>query len=195
MHGLFEYIPLILFVAMLVVIAVIDARRRKIYNWEICVLVALWVVWAAFEIGHGLAQGDGSVSFANVLWMPFPIVDISVMQGLFAAVAFGGGTLVLTLVFERLSGNFAFGGGDIKLLFAIGLFLGIEREAIAVMIACVVFAVIALVRSVLLARNRPYSDPNGQDEPIEAGDRASLLQTTLPFGPFIALGAVISLLV
>ncbi len=100
-------IPSALFLVMLVAIAVVDLRRRKIYNWEIGVIVAIWLAWAAFEIVPKVLQGAGLIGAAST---PFPITGVSMVESLMAALLFGGGSLMLTLAFEFLSGRFAFGG-------------------------------------------------------------------------------------
>ena len=49
----------------------------------------------------------------------------------------GGGLLVLTTVYELVRRKEAFGGGDIKLMAVLGLFLGLERGVICLLTACV----------------------------------------------------------
>lgn len=185
-------IPSALFLVLLAIIAVIDLRERKIYNWEIGLLVAVWVVWAAFEIVPEVSQRTGFIGAASV---PFPITGVSMVESLMAALLFGGGSLMLTLAFEFLSGCFAFGGGDIKLLFACGLFLGIEGEAIALLIACATCALCGVV--VLRMRRQPAKDDSGGEQAkvssAAKGGGASL-STSLPFGPFIAIGCIVSLM-
>lgn len=185
-------IPSALFLVMLVAIAVVDLRSRKIYNWEIGLLVAVWVVWAAFEIVPKVLQGAGFIGAASV---PFPITGVSMVESLMAALLFGGGSLMLTLAFEFLSGRFAFGGGDIKLLFACGLFLGVEGEAIALLIACATCALCGVVVSRM--RRQPAKDDSGGEQAKVSsavkGGGASL-SISLPFGPFIAIGCIVSLM-
>lgn len=185
-------IPSALFLVMLVAIAVVDLRRRKIHNWEIGVLVVIWLVWATFVIVPEVSRRAGFIGAASV---PFPITGVSMVESLMAALLFGGGSLMLTLVFEFLSGRFAFGGGDIKLLFACGLFLGIEGEAIALLIACATCALCGVVVSRM--RRQPAKDDSGCEQVAVSsaakGGGASL-STSLPFGPFIAIGCIVSLM-
>lgn len=151
---------------MMVVIAIIDLRRRKIYNIEIAILLMIWMLWVSFHI---VTLGNQGISFTDALIRSDSVMDISVIDGLIAACVFGTGSLILTLLFERATGRFAMGGGDIKLLFAVGLFLGVEGEAIALLIACALFAAIGMI-----LRRR--------------------MRDTLPFGPFIAIGSILVLL-
>ncbi|MFR5092697.1 MAG: prepilin peptidase [Adlercreutzia equolifaciens] len=48
-----------------------------------------------------------------------------------------GGLLVLTTVYELVRRKEAFGGGDIKLMAVLGLFLGLERGVVCLLAACV----------------------------------------------------------
>ncbi len=165
MIGFIAYIPIGLFIAMMVIVAMIDLRRRKIYNAEIVVLLMIWVVWAIIVTASSLSEG---MSFLEAIGIPLMLDDVSILDGLSAAIIFGIGSLLITVVFERATGRFAMGGGDIKLLFVVGLFLGIEGEAIALLIACGVFAITGLVM------RRSKDD-------------------ALPFGPFIAAGSIVAL--
>lgn len=159
-----SYIPIILFIAMMVIVAMIDLRKRKIYNAEIAVLLVIWIVWAIIVTVFSLSEG---MSFLEAIGIPLMLDDASILDGLAAAIIFGVGSLLITVVFERVTGRFAMGGGDIKLLFVVGLFLGVEGEAIALLIACGVFAITGLVM------RRSKDD-------------------ALPFGPFIAAGSIIA---
>ena len=55
------------------------------------------------------------VFLATTVFMPDPLHNI--LRGLLLGIALGGGMLVLSLLFDRLTGKESLGGGDIKLLF------------------------------------------------------------------------------
>jgi leader peptidase (prepilin peptidase) / N-methyltransferase len=80
----------------------------------------------------------------------------------------GGAFLVLTLV--RPDG---FGMGDVKLIAVMGLFLG-DAALAAVLIALLAGSLVGLA---LIARHGPAA-----------------AKSTIPFGPFLALGALLALL-
>jgi len=118
-----------------------------------------------------------------------------------AAVGAGAGYLVVQLIFvwgyERIAGRRGMGEGDSKLLLMIGAFLGWRGALFSVVAGSlqgVVYAAFALLTG---RRLTPHIDeriidgevieaPQGQGE--EDTTRVGLLK--LPFGPFLALGAL-----
>lgn len=129
---------------------------------------------------------------------------------------------MLTTVYELVRCKEAFGGGDIKLMAVLGLFLGLERGVVCLLTACVLSVAYVFGREIgrrvmgrgrrscrkgagasdaLLGRGRGSSDPASVSEPFLSGairevtteqDRDSLLAGTMPFAPFIALGTLVA---
>ena len=87
------------------------------------------------------------------------------LDGAIGGLAVAGGVLLLVLGMEKLLGREAMGGGDIKLLFLTGLFLGWKRNLLCLVAACVIGIVWGL-----LQKKR------------DGGE-------AIPWGPSIALGA------
>ena len=124
----------LLFAALLVTAAVIDLRTLRIPNVLIVGLGALWLVWrVALACGGMIAGTDFLTSFLA----PDPFKHVSFANGIIGSIALGGGLLVVTAVYEAVSKKRAMGGGDIKLLAVVGLFLGIERGIVCLFVACV----------------------------------------------------------
>lgn len=92
------------------------------------------------------------------------------LMSVLAALAFGGGLLLVSLAMDRLLGRESMGGGDIKLFAVVGLYLGFIGSLFALLLACVA----GLALSAFLKK--------------KDGDRA------FPFGPSIALAAAAMLL-
>ena len=69
------------------------------------------------------------------------------LDSLIGGVAVGGGVLLLALLMEKLLRRDAMGGGDIKLLFLTGLFLGWQKNLLCLLLACVVGILWGLVRA------------------------------------------------
>lgn len=106
-----------------------------------------------------------------------------------AALGAGGGFLVVQLVFvwayERLTGRRGMGEGDAKLLMMIGAFMGWQGALFALVAGAM--QGIATV-GVLLAtgRNVEALDPTQEEEGREEG----IGKLRVPFGPFLAVGAL-----
>lgn len=94
----------------------------------------------------------------------------SLLSGAAPGFIIAGSVLVISLVMDRLLKKDTMGGGDIKLLFVIGLFLTLPACMLMVMIACVVGIFMASV----MMRVSP--------------------DTPFPFGPALSLAAVITML-
>ncbi len=144
-------------VALLAATSIVDLRRRIIPNGMVIGIAAVWAIWQAIRILLGAS------------WQP-------VVSGLVGAIVIGGGLLAFTLLFERLARKPAMGGGDIKLMAACALYLGLERGALCLLIACVLGVGLAAI----IPRTR-FAQPN---------ERAAM-----PFGPAIALAMIVCLLI
>ena len=84
--------------------------------------------------------------------------------------AIGGGLLLIVLVYEKIRKTEAMGGGDLKLLFLTGLYLGWQRNLLCLFFACILGIVVGLAT----AKKRE--------------------EKLFPWGPSIAAGAIISAL-
>lgn len=97
------------------------------------------------------------------------IISFTTFINAFWGFLIGGGFLFLTAVFSRGG----MGCGDIKLGAVIGLFLGGERMVLTLFLASLLASVIGVGLIILKKKNR---------------------KDYLPFGPFLAAGALVSLL-
>lgn len=135
--------------ALLMAASVTDIRSRIIPNRLVLAVAALWLLWRCASVALGCAQ----------------LSDIA--GDVLGALLFGGGLLVFVLVSERVSGRFMMGGGDVKLLAAVSLFLGLCLALVALLAACVVSLVFA----------------------------AAHLKRGIPFAPCVMCGTFVALLV
>lgn len=165
-----------LVLVLLAAVAVIDGRTRRIPNVLSGGLMVLWLVW---RVVLGFAGRHMGLGFRAEFLGPAPTVTvppgleiggITFAEGILGAVILGGGLLILTTIYELIVRKESFGGGDIKLMAALGLFLGVERGLVCLLAACVLSLLYAGVRTVV-----------GRDR-----------VRTMPFGPFIALGALVA---
>ena len=97
-----------------------------------------------------------------------------IISGLSGGILIAGGMLAVSLVFDRLLGRESLGGGDVKLFFVTGLYLGLAVNLLNVIVSCL----LALILAALL--------PDSGRKP---GDPAAI-----PFGPAIAAGTWLCLL-
>lgn len=88
-----------------------------------------------------------------------------------AALLYGGGLLAISLVLDRITGRDTLGGGDIKLIAVVGLYLGIIGTLFTLIIACMGGLLFNVIKS-----------------------RSSDESKAFPFGPWIAAAAALMLL-
>ena len=93
------------------------------------------------------------------------------LSGALPGLVIAGSVLLLSLIMDKVLKKDTMGGGDIKLLFVIGLFLPLGQCLLMVMIACVV----GIVMASLLMNVSP--------------------ETPFPFGPALSLAAVVTLFI
>lgn len=181
-HVIFTAFIYLAFAALLVGAAVVDLRMLRIPNALVVSLALLWVAWRG-----GLALGGMLVGtdFVTALLAPAPFKGVSLPDGIVGAVALGGGLLLVTTLYEAATKTRAMGGGDIKLLAVVGLFLGLERGVVCLLVAC--------VASVLMALILPRTRWGGKDLAEQEGFYPIMRE--LPFGPSIAAGAAFSLMI
>ena len=89
-------------------------------------------------------QLAGCLVFLVTAWfLPDPLHGI--LHGLLLGTALGGGMLLLSLLFDKLTGKESLGGGDIKLFFMTGLYLDSAWEILFYLIlSCLLGLVFAL---------------------------------------------------
>lgn len=96
------------------------------------------------------------------------IAKTSLIDTILGMIAGGGILFLLALVPN------AMGGGDIKLMFAIGGFLGLNRTLWALLLAFIISSIISII--LILLKIKGTKD-------------------YIPFGPFLSLGSFISILI
>lgn len=123
-----------LFLVLLAWASAIDLRERRIPNKLVAAMAVLWLAVrvllaamaaacsaGAFGVGAQMWYAASAASVATIRVSPF---GLTIGDGLVGALVLGGGSLVASIAFEHLAKRPSMGGGDIKLLAAVGLFLG-----------------------------------------------------------------------
>jgi len=107
----------------------------------------------------------------------------------------GGAPLILGLVYAALTGRVGLGGGDWKLLMAIGAWLGLVSLPVVLFAAAVQGLLAAAIFRREFARTRlpplPGERPADEDSGAKsATPDVSFRHLQVPFGPFLALAAI-----
>ncbi len=147
----------VLFFYLLLILAAIDLDTYRLPN----ALVAL--------LGAVGAAGAATAAVTGVPLVPLVGNGSPLVLALGGAVASAGLALGIALAYAGVRKREGFGMGDVKLLAAIGVFLGLYGVMV-LFIASVLGAVVGVVHGVRSERG---------------------LLAKLPFGPYLALGAVI----
>lgn len=125
---------------------------------------------------------DSALIVAIVVKLVFVIIDKSFSVKTLLALLIDGlavsvPLLILVLIMEKILKKEAMGGGDIKLIFVTGLYLGWARNILALFFACIIGIVTASIQQ--------QSTQNEEEEE----------SFYFPFGPSIAMAAVLVLFV
>lgn len=91
----------------------------------------------SFTIPDRLQLAGCLVFLGTAVFLPEPLHVI--LHGLVLGTALAGGMLVFSLLFDRLTGKESLGGGDIKLFFMTGLYLGSAWEILFYLILSCLF--------------------------------------------------------
>ena len=138
-----------------------------------CVLLA-----CAFADLEGYIIPDRYVLVGVVLRIPFffllPDLKGQLLSAALGGLAVGGGLLLVVLLYEKLRRVDAMGGGDLKLLFLTGLYLGWLENLLCLLLACLLGIVFGLA-----TQKRRAARENAQ---------------LIPWGPSIAAAAILTLL-
>ena len=154
----------VLFVIILVVHGTIDF---ELFNelGLVCVLYGLSLCdLKTYEIP------DGFILFGIIWWIIFNILEESsigyYIGSLISAVVISGSVLLISLLMDKVLKKESMGGGDIKLLFLVGLYLGLAQSLFNLILSCI----FGLLLIVVLKKEK------------------------IPFGPAISFATYISLL-
>lgn len=171
-----------LFLVLLAWASAIDLRERRIPNKLVAAMAVLWLavrvllaaMAAVCSAGFGVdAQMGNAALVASAAMMRMIPFGLTLGDGLVGALVLGGGSLAASIAFECLAQRPSMGGGDVKLLAVVGLFLGWERGLWCLFSACLVVLVMQVV-----SRFR------------EGGK--GIASQTFPFAPAILVGVIIA---
>jgi leader peptidase (prepilin peptidase)/N-methyltransferase len=164
------------FVELLTGLLFLAAYLRFGPAWQLIVywiLTSILIVVSFIDYEfHIIPNGLVLAGVVTVLAANIAGYNIPFMEGIYG-LALGGGFLgAVALISLFILKKEGMGGGDIKLMAMMGLFIGWQLTLLALMLSVLLAALASLL---LMALNK-----------IKRGDH-------IPFGPFLALGSIISL--
>ncbi|MDQ5957712.1 MAG: hypothetical protein QG665_36 [Patescibacteria group bacterium] len=149
------------------------------------IVASTLLVIAVYDLRHKIIPDELAYIFMAVATLSIFVVHLNVglreliwvLHGLYSgAILFG----IFWAIWHFSDGRLM-GFGDAKLVFGIGLWLGLKASLIALLIAFVVGAMVGLI---LIALKNHKNLPHYL--------RVYTLKSELPFAPFLALGAIVS---
>ncbi|MBW1787828.1 MAG: prepilin peptidase [Deltaproteobacteria bacterium] len=172
----FQYILFLIFAGALIVISFIDFRHQIIPDVlslpGIAAGLAVTAVYQWAVTGRDVLEGLNLTRFAGGSAPYFMMGEITWLDSLLGIVAGGGSLFLVAVAFEYLTGKEGMGGGDIKLLAMIGAWLGWQSLIPVVLMSSFSGALVGSVYLLLSGKG---------------------LRVKIPFGPFLALGALLYL--
>ena len=140
-------------------------------------LVSLLVIITFIDLDHYIIP-DELIIFGSIGALIFNILGqgISIKDSLLGGLICGGGMLVLIHLIELLIKKEAMGGGDIKLFGMVGLFLGVKLGLLTILLSVYIGATYGILTII-------YSKIKKKE-----------YNSMIPYGPFISVGALISIL-
>lgn len=133
--------------------------------YQAVVLDCILIIISFIDLEHRIIPNE-IVIVTLIMGILFSFVDNISMISALLGMIFGGGALFLLALIPK-----AMGGGDIKLMFALGLFLGLFKVVWALGLAFISAAITSLILLLLKFIGR---------------------KEHIPFGPFLALGSFIA---
>jgi len=163
------------FAAAMVALVFIDAENMILPN-AITYPGILFVLVARLAIPYlaSPARLDDLTHLSAIVPPHLPVAVVSLIGAAIGALAGGGSLWLMGFIWEKLRGVEAMGLGDVKMMIMVGAYLGWRLTILTILLA--VFSG-ALTGIAMMAR------------------RGRNLQMKLPFGVFLGVGAVVSLLV
>lgn len=192
----------LLLVAILTGLALVDLDTSLIPNGFILAGIVVWLgtVWfieppqVSFGVGS-LFLGLSETGFLAVL-----------VDGLVGGFAIGAFMLLMSLIFEKITGRASLGGGDIKLFFMIGLYVGVFGSLLNLLLSCVFGLLFSFVwsksnaaeKQVVWQKEAKHEEGEavaGAKEASPHEENEGFKTKPFPFGPAIAASTVVTLLV
>ncbi|MCK5129310.1 MAG: prepilin peptidase [Clostridiales bacterium] len=171
MVGLSLYlIPALILTSLLIAITFIDIDTQTIPNG----LVIFGLICALICVFTAIAPAANDGYWYNAL------------DALYGALVGFAPLFIVNVVAKLILKRDGMGGGDMKLMIVVGLFLGLQQTIIALILAIYMGGIVGAI-ILLVSRYKSRKDTENDNEDKKPGHY-------MPFGPFLALGSFISML-
>lgn len=174
--GFNAFLPVaLIFVAIVISLVFIDAENMILPN-----VITYPMLFCAFVVRLIFPLFFSAAYFADINIFPlnsfavYPLWFGSIVGGVFGALVGGGSLWLVGEIWKRLRGVEAMGLGDVKMMFGVGALLGWQLALLSIFLGTFTGAVVG---SIIIARQKQKN-----------------FQTRIPFGVFLGIGSVISLL-
>lgn len=140
-----------------------------VYFFFICALIILTVIDLYHQIIPDVISLPGIVVglLASLI-----IRNVSFLESLIGMILGGGSLFIIAIAYQWLFKKEGMGGGDIKLLAMIGAFLGWKSVFITIILSSFIGSIVGIILISIKGKDFKYA---------------------IPFGPFLSIGAAISL--
>ncbi len=157
------------FAALLVVLTITDLRERILPDKVNFFGLGVGLLFSFFT-----QPVDGTALWIANRWFDFPPPQpaLSFVDAILGAVAGSGLLWVVAEAYFRLRGREGMGLGDVKMMAAVGVFLGLKRTLLTVLAGSLLGSVIGIILIAVSKKDRNYE---------------------LPFGTFLGAGALLVL--
>lgn len=165
----------LVFVSAMIALIFIDAGHMILPNVITYPLLAFsLLIRAVFPLTAGIGYFDDVAVYPLSDLAGQPALVISMLGALLGGLLGGGSLWLIGEIWKRLRGVDAMGLGDVKMMFAVGALLGWRLTFVSVFIGAFAGAVAGIA--------------------LIAKDREKGLQAQIPFGVFLGIGSVVSML-
>ena len=173
--------PMNLYGEILLAVVFVMTTLRFDITWNLLLMLVFVCILYLVSVTDIYEQiiPDSALLFAIVVRVLYEILTKgfqwqSLLSLLVDGLAISLPLLILVLIMEKILKKEAMGGGDIKLLFVTGLYLGWAENLLAIFFACIIGIVIGMIQ---------MKKQEDEEESVY-----------FPFGPSIGMGAVIAML-
>lgn len=132
------------------------------FTWQALetLILGCCLIWLALVDLETMELPNGPMVFSAVSFFSFLFAYGDPLHrlwwGLLGALCIGGGVLLISLAADKLMGRETMGGGDIKLLALLGLYLGPGGGLLLLILACVVGLVMAAATGAGRGKEFPF---------------------------------------